>query len=98
MLKWNKQSQENCMKYAININFFANKIGIEKAAALVSTAGFTELDYTPHIKLDTWHEEMVEALRIFDRYGLTVHQTHAPFNRYGNYTNHLRGALRQPNS
>lgn len=76
------------MNYAININFFANKIGIEKAAELVSSAGFTELDYTPHIKLDTWHEEMVEALRVFDRYGLTVHQTHAPFNRYGNYTNH----------
>ena len=76
------------MEYGININFFANKIGLEKSAELVSKAGFTQLDYTPHIYFDTWREEMVEAMKIFDAYGLTVHQTHAPFNRYGSYKNH----------
>ncbi len=79
---------EDAMEYGININFFANKIGLEKAAELVSKAGFTQLDYTPHIKLDTWREEMGEAMKIFDAYGLEVHQTHAPFNRYGGYDNH----------
>ena len=76
------------MEYGININFFANKIGMEKAAKLVAKAGFTQLDYTPPIKLDTWRESMNESLKIFDAYGLKVHQTHSPFNRYGSYENH----------
>ena len=73
------------MKTGINIAFFANLIGMEKAAKYVSDAGFTHLDYTPPVINDDWEKIMKENHKIFKDYGLTVHQTHAPFNRYGRY-------------
>lgn len=73
------------MKYGINIDFFRNTIGIGKAAELVAKAGFTELDYTPVLTQDDWKAELSESLAIFAENGLTVHQTHAPFNRYGKH-------------
>ena len=73
------------MKTGINIAFFANQIGMEKAAKYVSDAGFTHLDYTPPVLNDDWEKIMKENAEIFKQYGLTVHQTHAPFNRYGRY-------------
>lgn len=73
------------MDYGININFFARYLGIKKAAELVSKAGFTMLDYNPYVINDSWESDMKEAFEIFKAYGLTVHQTHAPFNRYGSF-------------
>ena len=73
------------MQYGININFFARDIGMEKAAEWISKAGFTMLDYTPPVMEDDWASRMKDAMEIFDANGLTVHQTHAPFNRYGRY-------------
>ena len=74
------------MEYGININFFSKSLGIRKSAELIAKAGFTQLDYTPPLKNDNWKESMNEALSIFADHGLTVHQTHAPINRYGAYT------------
>ena len=73
------------MEYGINVNFFEKELGLAKAAELVAKAGFTMLDYTPRIEQDNWEAQMKEAARIFAANGLTVHQTHAPFNRYGRY-------------
>ena len=73
------------MEYGININFFAKTIGMRKSAELIAKAGFTNLDYTPPLKSGSWKEEMKEAVDIFKDLGLTVHQTHAPYNRYGSY-------------
>lgn len=73
------------MEYGININFFTRTLELPKAAELVAKAGFTQLDYTPPLKNDNWQESMQEALTIFADHGLTVHQTHAPYNRYGSY-------------
>lgn len=73
------------MEYGINIGFFAKELGLEKAAVLAAKAGFTMLDYTPPVRNDNWKAVMQEALQIFADNGLTVHQTHAPFNRYGSY-------------
>lgn len=70
------------MEYGININFFGRVIGLAKAADLVASAGFTQVDYTPALRSDTWKSDMKEAMKIFDDHGLTVHQTHAPFSRY----------------
>jgi len=75
------------MEYAINIAFLAKEIGLETASALVSKAGFTELDYTPPIEDEDWKVKMKGALEIFADNGLSVYQTHAPFNRYGKYGN-----------
>ncbi|MBQ3005493.1 MAG: sugar phosphate isomerase/epimerase [Clostridia bacterium] len=71
------------MEYGIKIGYFIDRIGLEKSAELVSKAGFTQLDYTPAVRKDTWEAEMKEALDVFKAYGLSVNQTHAPFNRYG---------------
>lgn len=66
------------MEYGINIGFFDRRIGLKGAAELVSTAGFTQPDYTPRVEDDCWEKEPEEAARIFAAYGLTVHQAHAP--------------------
>ncbi len=73
------------MEYGINIDFFEPRIGLAKAAELIAKAGFTKLDYTPRLADDNWSAQLDEALRVFAANGLTVHQTHAPFNRYGKH-------------
>ncbi len=73
------------MEYGINIDFFEPRIGLARAAELIAKAGFTKLDYTPHLADDAWEREVAEAARIFAANGLCVHQTHAPFNRYGKH-------------
>jgi sugar phosphate isomerase/epimerase len=73
------------MKYGINIGYFAGEVGLARAAELVASAGFTHLDYTPDLTSPDYLREASEAQRIFAANGLTVHQTHAPFNRYGRY-------------
>lgn len=73
------------MEYGININFFARTVGMQQAAELISSAGFTQLDYTPPLLDENRQKRLMEDLKIFAAYGLTVHQTHAPFNRYGRY-------------
>lgn len=74
------------MKYGINLMFCLRESGLKAAAERVAKAGFTMLDYTPHLGRDDWSEQAKEAAKIFDAYGLTVHQTHAPFNRYRSYS------------
>lgn len=73
------------MEYGININFFVPLLGMEKSAELIARAGFTKLDYTPPITDDGWQNTMREDLAVFRANGLSVHQTHAPFNRYGKH-------------
>ena len=73
------------MKTAINMDYYTDYIDIKKAAEYISKAGFTHLDYTPPLRDDNCENIMKEADKIFKAYGLTVHQTHAPFNRYGSY-------------
>lgn len=77
--------EELCMDYGININFFARSIGLKKSAELIAKAGFTKLDYTPNLLEDNFEHTVKDALKIFEDNGLKVHQTHAPFNRYGQY-------------
>lgn len=73
------------MEYGININYFTEVLGLHKAAELIAKAGFTHLDYSPPVTQENWASYMKDAMNIFDCYGLKVHQTHAPFNRYGRY-------------
>lgn len=73
------------MEFAVNVNFFAKDIGMEKAVKYTAEAGFTYLDYTPPLQDDNWESIMHEHAEIFKANGLKVNQTHAPFNRYGRY-------------
>ena len=70
------------MRNSFNIEYLSKSIGMEKAAEIVSGVGFTDLDYSPDVADDNWMEKLDEDLKIFSKYGLQVHQTHAPFNRY----------------
>lgn len=81
------------MKYGINIGFFTKNIGLGKAAELAAKAGFTQVDYTPPLLEDNWKAVMKEAATVFENNGLCVHQTHAPFNRYGAYGSRFRLCL-----
>ena len=83
------------MEYGIGISFFCKDIGFARAAELVAKAGFKYLDYTPPLLNDDWKSEMRSAMAIFAANGLTVYQTHAPFNRYRNYgDNYMEGLER----
>lgn len=73
------------MEYGINIQYFSRVIGMEKAAELISKAGFKYLDYTPNSRDEKWENQLKDDVKIFDAYGLKVHQTHSPFNRYDSY-------------
>ena len=73
------------MEYGINIEYFTPNVSMERAAEAVAKAGFTMLDYTPPVEEDNWEEIMKNNFKIFRENGLSVHQTHAPFNRYGRY-------------
>lgn len=73
------------MEYGINIRFFEKNLGLVKAAEFVAKAGFKRLDYTPRLGVDNWKTKLMEDLSVFEDYGLKVHQTHVPFNRYGQY-------------
>ncbi len=81
------------MEYGINIKFFQKTLELKKAAELIAGAGFTQLDYTPNLRSDSWKEEVRDAMEIFRQNGLTVHQTHAPYNRYRQYGNMLKLCL-----
>lgn len=73
------------MNYSANINYLSKTLGMEKAAEILSASGFKEIDYTPPVIKDCWKQEMHKNMEIFSKTGLTVHQTHAPFNRYNQY-------------
>lgn len=69
------------MNIAMNLSYYLKDVGIKKAAKIVSEAGFELLDYTP--KPDSPVSEWYDAIEIFEQNGLSVHQCHAPYNRYG---------------
>lgn len=73
------------MELSINIEYLANRLTMAQAAKLLSENGFTALDYTPPVSRDDWEQTMREDTEIFKSSGLRVHQTHAPFNRYGKW-------------
>ena len=79
------------MEYGINVRFFEKTLPLEKSAELAAKAGFTQVDFTPRLRSDEWEKDVQDATRIFAHYGLTVHQTHAPFNRYGSYGKYNEG-------
>ncbi len=80
------------MELAINIGYFCKTLGMVRSAEIVKNSGFCYLDYTPPVSGD-WEKILAEDMEIFKKEGLTVHQCHAPFNRYhacGSRENHLK--------
>lgn len=58
---------------------------LDTAAKLCADAGFRFVDYTSNYKLQDYIGIAYRDREILDRYGITVEQCHAPFNRYGIY-------------
>ena len=76
------------MKLGINLTYFCRDDGRESFSPLCKTAltlrdhGFSELDFLTDVQKDDWRE-YASAFRGFaDGAGITIHQTHCPFNRY----------------
>ena len=76
------------MKLGINLSYFCNDAGKESFSPLCRTAltlrdyGFSELDFLTDVYRGDWRAH-ANAFRGFaDGAGITVHQTHCPFNRY----------------
>lgn len=79
------------MDIGLNVNYMARKSDLACAAAAAAKAGLNGLDYTPNYRLDEWESIMHEAMSIFEKNGLYVLQTHAPYNRYGAHgENHMK--------
>ena len=75
------------MDLSISLNYFLNmrnggKRSLAAAAGFISGAGFRYADYTPDFRSDDWEKKARSDREILDAAGITVEQTHAPFNRY----------------
>lgn len=70
------------MELGMNIVYYQN-LGLEKASKMLSEKGIKLLDYTP--KPDSEVSEWYKAIEIFEKNDISVHQCHAPFNRYGSH-------------
>ncbi len=78
------------MNFAINIEYLLKTMPLDVAAEKLARAGFKSVDYTPTLLGNAFFDELDMAERVFDRYGLSVEQMHAPFNRYGTWgENHV---------
>lgn len=55
---------------------------MEEAAVLCRDAGFSFVDYTPDFQHEDWEARARHDREVLDAAGITVEQTHAPFNRY----------------
>lgn len=54
----------------------------EECLHLCAQAGFDCIDYSPDYSLDTWREEAEAAANAAGKYGITITQSHAPYNFY----------------
>jgi len=62
---------------------------IADTVPFVSGAGFRYVDYSPDFKSDGWESAARRDREILDKAGITVEQTHAPFNRYETHPSDL---------
>lgn len=71
------------MEYGINIKYLARQSPLSKVAEIVARAGIKNLDCSLDFNNDNWEQALYHDLALYEKNGLSVHQTHAPFNRYG---------------
>ncbi len=58
---------------------------LKNAALLAKSCGFDSFDFITDVKCDNYIDKAKSFREFFDKNGLKVHQTHAPFNRYNKY-------------
>lgn len=55
---------------------------LEQAANICKEGGISYADYLSPVKEDNWEELAYQDAKILSDAGITVHQSHAPYNRY----------------
>ena len=79
------------MELSFLLNYLSRQRGtkeprsIEESAKLLRAAGFRYADYTPDFMGENHIENAKRDLEVLTSAGITVEQTHAPFNRYCTY-------------
>lgn len=71
------------MKFGVNPQYLMKNIPFETVLEMLSKAGFTDLDYQPKFGIDNFEDNAYKEIDAITKAGLCVHQTHAPYNRYG---------------
>lgn len=85
------------MNYSINAaSFKQNGLWtLEEILHLLAKLGFGALDHTPSYKRDDWEDNAQKEKELCASLGLDIHQTHAPFNRYGAHGDMYQEYLRR---
>jgi len=79
------------MKLGLNLDYFFKEKRemslqeIVRYAECCKEKGFESLDYITDFKRDDWDEHAKKCRELMDVNNITVHQSHAPFNRYRKY-------------
>jgi len=79
------------MELSVNLSHFCSVRqgeglrSLDFIAGLCSAVGYRFADFTPEYKAAEWETIAEEQCQTLEKYGITVEQTHAPFNRYGSY-------------
>jgi len=75
------------MEQSINLGYFTYslKFDTEYSLKTLSEAGFKLLDHHSAFTDPGFDKILAEDIKLIEKYGMKVHQTHAPFNRYGAY-------------
>lgn len=74
------------MKIGMNPSYLMKKIPFEKVLEFLAKHGMTEMDYQPNYRRDDWESNAYKEIDAIAKAGLSIHQTHSPYNRYGTDT------------
>lgn len=74
-----------CLNYITEHSDAGRPLDVFSAASACRAAGFEYFDYSPDFLSDDWEARAHRDKEIFDGLGVSVEQTHAPFNRYGQF-------------
>ena len=83
------------MELSFGLNYLSKRRGeneprdFSKMVELCRDAGFRYVDYTPDFRSDDFERRAYSDREILDRAGITVEQTHMPFNRYQSHSEEL---------
>ena len=83
------------MELSFGLNYLSKRRGeneprdFSKMVELCRDAGFRYVDYTPDFRSDDFERRAYSDREILDRAGITVEQTHMPFNRYQSHSEEI---------
>jgi len=85
------------LKYSINADSFTKKglWTLEEILPILHRMGFRALDYTSEYVTENWEKTAHERTELCNALGFEIHQTHAPFNRYGAHADAYPERLRR---